>query len=350
MKTPEPLNVIQNLKVKNSIVIGSPKLRLRTLPYWDEPFYAMTTGTISENSYKSKTVVSARDLLAVSDHSISALYIEVVDEKVNFRQLIASGSGFVDYGTRYTPTTITQELPEAIVLGDWHSGHTSYVVEHSAKEVIKTLKPTYIVLHDLFDGTSINHHEEHKTLTKAQRVAQNKSNLKEEMGHVVNDLNKLSKLALNVVVTKSNHDLFLDNYLNEGKFINDYQNIEYASTLIPYKVANKNVLKCAVEELNGGVLKNVIWLDKLSSFKIGDIELGHHGNNGVNGAKSSFTSLEKLYDKAVIGHFHSSYIGRGIWSVGTLTSLRVGYNETGSTWSNSLILVYKDGTRQLINL
>ena len=94
----------------------------------------------------------------------------------------------------------------------------------------------------------------------------------------------------------------------------------------------------------------VLWYDRDTEYKVAGIELGQHGDLGLNGSRGSLSQSEKAYGDCVVGHSHHSNIMRGAWRVGTSTKLKLDYNRGPSSWNQSHCLVYFDGSRQLINI
>jgi len=75
-----------------------------------------------------------------------------------------------------------------------------------------------------------------------------------------------------------------------------------------------------------------------------------HGDKGPNGSRGSVKSMEVSYGQSITGHSHTPEIVRGAWQTGTSTYLKLGYNKGASSWLQSSCLLYKDGSRQLINV
>jgi hypothetical protein len=227
------------------------------------------------------------------------------------------------------------------------------VVASNTIQIIKALKPKYIVLHDAFNGLSINHHEEHAQISKAKRVANNKHKLEDEVERLTQDIEDFIKLNTNVVIVKSNHDEFLcKHYLQYGKYIHDPQNHRYALPLAISMLDGIDPLQYAVENKlsNAKYKNNITWLKRDDDFCIAGIQLGAHGDKGSNGSRGSLHSMESAYGNCVTGHSHTPGILRGAWAVGTSSLLKLNYNTGPSSWLQAHCLVYSNGSRQLINI
>jgi hypothetical protein len=260
---------------------------------------------------------------------------------------------FNDLGTRYWGDKTTQESPAAIVLGDWHSGETDPVVAKCTSEMMKELTPEYIVLHDAFNGLSINHHEEGQLISLARRHALGQLSLESEVDLLAVDIANFVKQGSKVVMVKSNHDEFLcRHYLQKGKYSEDPQNHRYALPLAIAMLDGMDPLQVAVENKikDPAIISKIKWLQRDDDFKLGGIQLGAHGDKGPNGSRGSLRSMEKAYDNSITGHSHVPGILRGAWSVGTSSYLKLNYNQGPSSWLQAHCIVYHDGSRQLINI
>jgi hypothetical protein len=256
---------------------------------------------------------------------------------------------FIDLGKQYTANNqVIPVAPEAFILGDWHAKETDPIARATWEDVVKTLKPHTLVLHDAFSGVSINHHEQHQHILRAQRAKNNELNLQSELETLANDLNELSKIIDKIVIVKSNHDEFLSRYLQDGKYTTDPHNHRLSLELAMQMLDGNDPLKYGVEKY-GLKSKNVRWLMRDEDFKIADIQLGAHGDLGANGAKGSLQAMEAAYGKSVSGHAHSPEILRNAYQVGTSSYLKLSYNRGPSSWMHSSCLVYPNGSRQLIN-
>ena len=96
---------------------------------------------------------------------------------------------------------------------------------------------------------------------------------------------------------------------------------------------------------------DLIWLKRDQDFKVGGVECGAHGDLGSNGRRNPGSKgMYKAYGKVSYGHCHYGEIWHGAMSAGTSSFMRLGYNRGSSSWDNSQIIIYRDGTRQLINV
>ena len=352
----DPITGLGRIGQRNgSFVYASPKQRLKAVPVSNtkHPHFLMTTGAITESNYVTSNYMAERTAsIADNDHVIGAIIVEIEDDNYYyFRQIQADVDGsFIDLGQRYTPKFSVACPAEVLVLGDWHAGETDPVAVGVWKEVADLVKPKMLVLHDVFNGLSINHHEEEKQILKAQRAEANQLNLRAEIENLALDLESLSTWADEVIITRSNHDEFLERYLQSGTYVEDPQNHRYALDLAAAMIDGYDPLAYAVERVNVNIgLSKVRWLTRDSDFKVARIQLAYHGDKGANGAKGTLQAMESAYGISVTGHSHTPEILRGAWAVGTSSFLKLSYNVGISSWMQSSILIYPNGMRQMIH-
>lgn len=343
---------------EGTFIYASPKQRLKSSPVSNTkpPHFLMTTGAITVPDYTSSNYMSNRTAyIANHDHVMGGLIVEIGDsDEYHFRQFQCDNKGrFIDLGVQYDGKATKEIAPEAFVLGDWHAGSTCPMSKGIWKSICKNMKPKMLIMHDLFDGRSINHHEEGNVDSKAKRAMQGHLNLEDELKFVARDLEELTTWADKVVVVKSNHDEFLKRFLQKGDFRNDPYNYEtFLHLALNYVRTDKDPLKYGVEEigkLDPSVRNKVQWLVRDEDLRVAGIQLGAHGDKGANGARGGLKSMETAYGNSVSGHSHSPEILRGAWQVGTSSVLKLGYNIGPSSWLNTSCLVYPNGQRQLIN-
>lgn len=357
----DPVTGLSRIGQRNgSFIYASPKQRLKMTPTSNVklPHAIMTTGALTKPDYNSERFLSGRTAyIAENDHVMGAIVVEVEDEAFfHYRQVQADKQGnFIDLGVQYNADGTTKRVrPEALVLGDWHSGETDPVARKAFLELIAQTQPKRLVIHDGFNGRSISHHEVKNKLLRAKRAAANELDLRTELEGYAKDLETLANLpgVEEVVIVKSNHDEFLDRYLAEGRYIEDAQNHALSLQLALYMLNGENPVAAYIQRVRPQTMKaghKLRWLDRDEDYKVAKIELGSHGDKGANGARGSLMAMEKAYGNSVSGHSHTPEILRGAWQVGTTSLLKLDYNKGPSSWMHTACLVYPNGSRQLIN-
>lgn len=353
-----PLTGLGRISQRNgSFIYASPKQALEYIQVSNRkkiPRAIMTTGAVTQNDYKTDRYMSARtSYIAENDHVIGAVIVEVENsKKFYFRQVQADvkTGAFADCGIKYLPDGTAQEyLPQAIVLGDYHAGETDENVKRVTKDLVADVRPMDMILHDLYNGKSISHHDIGKPLVLAKKAMENNLSLQAEVRFMNRELEELSSwIEGSCVIVKSNHDEVLERYLKEGRYVKDPHNHYYSLELARKLLEGKDPLQYSseiVEKLQNR--DKFIWLQRDEEYKIGNVECGAHGDGwGV-----TMPTLEKAFGNCVVGHTHTAGIFRGVFRVGTSSLLRLDYNVGGlSTWTHTHCLVYPNGSRQLINI
>jgi hypothetical protein len=335
-----------------SIVTASPKQRLKYIATGIQtlPNAIMTTGAVTLPHYGTKALQWEKSAyMANLDHVMGAIIVEIDGNKFHFRQIQADKHGnFVDLNHIAYQGLITETSPKALVLGDWHVGSTNQLARKASIEQIKFLKPKYIFLHDFADMLSANAHLLGKELTLGKMARKGKLSLAKELEACAKELDLLAALVPKVVIVKSNHDDFLDRYLNEGRYVKDHENHILALELAVAMAEGYSPLAYGVKKF-GSKAKNVIWLEEDESFEVEGIECGAHGHRGSGGTRGSPQSMENAFLRSVSGHNHTPQILRGTYIVGTNTDTNPDYGKGPSSWFNTNCSIYKHGLRQLIN-
>ena len=354
----DPITGMARIGQRNgSFIYASPKQRLKPAPVHNNklPHFLMTTGAITLPDYRSTNFMSNRTAyIADNDHVMGGIIVEIEDDNTfHFRQVQADSSGkFTDLGVTYGMKGTKKTNIEALIV-EWHSGETDPMVKSCWEELCGALKPKYIVMHDIFNGTSINHHAERNIIYKA-KIASKRISLESELTQLAKDIDELSTWCTKeIVIPKSNHDEWLIKYLEEGKYIKDPQNhglsLKLADSVVNH--GESDPLKWGIENIIGlDFGTSVRWLTRDEDFKIGGVQLGAHGDKGANGARGSLKAMENAYGDSVTGHAHSPEILRGAWQIGTSTYLKLDYNSGPSSWFNTSAIIYANGARQLINV
>jgi hypothetical protein len=359
----DPATGLSRIGQRNgSFIYASPKQRLKMTPTSNVkiPHAIMTTGALTKPDYDTDRYLSKRTAyISDHDHVMGGIIVELVDNQhYHYRQVQADSKGaFIDLAVMYCPDGTTKTArPEALVLGDWHSGETDPTARialiDAPDSVANVTKPKRLVIHDGFNGRSISHHEIKNKALRAKRALSNELDLNAELEAYAKDLEAFCALPYveEVVIVKSNHDEFLDRYLAEARYVEDAQNHLLALELAQAMITGTNPLEhyMAVRKIkNGGKLR---WLSRDEDFKVAGIELGAHGDKGANGAKGSLMAMENAYSNSVSGHSHTPEILRGAWQVGTTSYLKLSYTSGPSSWLHTACLVYANGGRQLINI
>lgn len=350
-----------------SVIVAAPQVRLKTVPTIENdafPHFVMTTGAITEPIYNTRLPIQGRtDALAADRHNMAVLLVEKSRGNsasaipgatptgiYHFRHIhYVEGKGMVDKATLYTPQGHQAARIEALVLPDIHVGMTDPRFLESIADAVKKLKPEYIVLHDVFNGHSISHHDAKKTVDAAAKFSTGSLDLARELRDVATFINSLLRLdpKLEVRVILSNHDLWLNRWISEGAFMRDVHNQALGIELAAAHVRGEPVFETALNRSGLEYPKRVNFVTN-GSWTVAGVQLGQHGHQGANGARNSLLTMRRATDKTAFGHSHTTQILGHIVNVGTGSLLRPGYNGTGpSSWSHSIAAISEIGVSQV---
>jgi len=353
-----PLTGLKRIGQRNgSCIYASPKQFLEAVPVSNVkiPAVLMTTGAITESDYDSSYYFSKRTAyIAESDHTLGAIIVEIKDSRVfYFRQIQADANGsFVDLGKLYNNNKVSKLAPTAFVPGDFHIGDTDLEVIRNWYEISKFTNCKKWIIHDLYNGTAVCHHDKKRRSLQARKAIKGQLNMDNEFIKIANYIKGIRLNGVKeIVIVKSNHDEWLDKWLESGDYIHDPYNLRTALHLAEAQIKGCDPLKYAIESvgrLPKRLRKSIKWLNRDEDYVIAKIECGAHGDLGSNGSRGNIRNLENAYGNCIIGHAHSPAIVRGVWVVGTSTYLKVGYNRGASGWANAGCLVYSNGSRQMI--
>lgn len=351
-----PMTGLQALSGINSCVFGSPKVQMEMIPVLDnnKPKMMLTTGAITKKNYTDSKSGKTGEF----HHTFGFIVVEIKDDETFFvRQVTAEDKSgdFTDLCHNVSDGYVSKiDSLAAIILGDIHYGHHDQEVLDSTMGLIDNLVPKHVVLHDVFDGNSISHHEMKDPFIQYGKEIAGTNDLGKEIDNMLNGLEAFEKFD-NVVIVRSNHDDFLDRWLKnedwkkQPTFKNSRLYMKMSDMLLeqygkdPYNV--KGVIPCIINER----FPKFITLGRSATYRVKGFELGAHGDVGSNGSRGSLLQFRKLNTKIVVGHYHSPGRKDGALAVGTSTHLRVGYNQGASTWLQSHVIIHDNGRAQHIN-
>lgn len=344
-----PLNELEGVSGNRSSIIGHPMIHLRSLPVLKgHPNKLMlTTGACTIGNY-SDTKDGKR---AEFHHTYGAVIVEVKDDlTIYMRQITAEPNGnFIDLNNSVSSKGVNQiNSCAAFIMGDIHA---SQVYKPVVKETIKlfnVIKPRRVILHDVFNGESVNHHEAKDPIKSFEKI-QNGSNLvKTEIDGVFSFIDDNDLTKYNPIIVRSNHDIWLDRWVREADWKRDVSNaveyMQYSLALLNGE-APKGIFPYILNKRYGD---KITCLDLDDSFKILGWELAQHGHLGAHGSKGNLEQYRKLNTKVITGDYHVPGRKGGAASVGTYSDLRLGYNKGASAWMHSGIILHENGKIQHI--
>ncbi|MCK5776207.1 MAG: hypothetical protein KAH25_08525, partial [Bacteroidales bacterium] len=342
-----PLTGLAGLSGINSCVFGSPKMQLEVIPALEghRPKIMATTGACTLKNYTDSKAGKKGEF----HHTLGFVIVEIDGSETFIRQVTATDTGsFTDLSFNCTNGKITKDMEiEALIMGDIHLGETDYNVMAATIDILDKFNPEHLVLHDLFDGHSISHHDSKDPIKQYHKEMAGTNVLKTEINEMLRWVGDMKELVPKLVVVRSNHDDFVDRWIINADWKSNIKNameyMEYTKPLLANE-APQGIIPWILNQEH----PEVITLGRDSSYLILDWECGQHADIGANGARGSVNTFRKLNTKMIGGHSHQPVRKDGYMSVGTSTELRVGYNMGPSSWMNAHIMIHKDAKAQHI--
>lgn len=341
-----PLSGLNGISGLESCIIGHPRMHMKSLPVLDgyPNKLLLTTGAVSVENYTDTKAGKKGEF----HHQLGFVVVELDGDIFHVRQVTADKDGnFYDLYHKVQNGVVTKnDSCQGVVFGDLHIGEDDKDAVKISFEIAQKLNAPVVVLHDVFNGHSISHHERKDPFKLLQREEDGSWNLKTEIKQLKNWFE--DHAFFNYVVVRSNHDDFLDRWLmgeDWRKVSNKAAYLKYASILAEGK-APKGIIPYILEKN----FDNVRCLGIDDSFRVKGWELGVHGHLGANGSRGSVVQFKNLNTKSITAHTHSPNREDGNVCVGTNTHLRVGFNKGMSSWMQSNAIIHDDGKVQQINI
>jgi len=342
-----PMTGLESISGLSSCIIGHPKRQFYVVAALEgyEPKNMFTTGAITVDNYTDSKAGKKGEF----DHTTGFVIIEIKDANTFFaRQVTCVDDGsFSDLCYNVKDGKVTKDAKIKYAnMGDIHVDVKCPIVEKQQVKLLDYFKPKHTIVCDVFNGTSVNHHEE-KDPIKKYFLQQNGDNL------IKNEFERMFKwcdkwIKYNLVFIASNHNDFIDRYIKRMDWKNDIPNskeyMEMTQILLSGN-APDGIVAYKLKERYGKKIKTI---GRNESFRIGGIELSQHGDIGTNGAKGNIKSFKRLSTKMDIQHTHTPAYYGGVMQVGTSTVTRVGYNVGASNWENADGICHENGKRQHI--
>ena len=342
-----PLSGLNSLTGLESCIFGHPRVHFDSLPVLDgyPNKILMTTGAVTKPNYTDTKSGKKGEF----HHSYGFVVAELDGEYFHVRQVTASEDGsFYDLDVLVDDCIIVEnQVAEAMIFGDVHIGDHDENALSLSIDTAKKLKVNHVILHDIFNGKSISPHDSKSPFELLRKEQEGLDNLLSEMSEVIDFFEQNSDLDF--IVVRSNHDIWLDRWLNDTdwrKSNNKMTYLQLASEMAK-DTEGKGALNVILKINN---VENAYCLDLDESFNVYGFELGIHGHQGAGGSRGSMIQFKNLNTKNVTGHSHVPRRMNGALSVGTLTKLRLGYNKGLSAWMQSNVIIHSNGKAQHLNI
>tara|TARA_R110000868_G_scaffold120421_2_gene319534 strand:- start:2950 stop:4533 length:1584 start_codon:yes stop_codon:yes gene_type:complete len=342
-----PLTGFNGFTSLESCIIGFPSIHLTSLPVLDgyPNKLLLTTGAVTKDNYSDSKAGKRGQF----NHTLGFVIAECDGDLFHVRQVQCDEQGgFYDLDKSIENKKVKKSKIKypAIVFGDLHLTEENKQAVDISFEIAKWSGAEKIIVHDIFSGVSISHHEAKDPVIQARREQDGSNNLEKELNYMFEWFN--SRKDFDFVSIMSNHPLWLDRWIST----NDWR-----------KNINRNMyLKLATIAVSGDAKKgivpylldlnttNVLSLGYNDSYRLAGFELALHGDKGAGGSRGSVIQFKNLNTKTIVGHSHVPVRNLGCLSVGTLTNLRLSYNAGLSAWMHSNVLIYPNGKASHIHI
>ena len=342
-----PLTGLEGLSGTKSCIFGHPKVHFKVIPALEgyEPKMMFTTGAVTKPNYTDSKAGKKGEF----HHTYGFVIVEVKDKNTFFiRQVTANASGdFTDLIYSVSAEAVSKINKIAYFnVGDKHIGVHCPQTEKSQEGLLNYFKPQNTIVHDVFNGTSVNHHIEKDPIKKYALQLNGDNLIKKEFDNLYKWAAKW--LKYNLVVISSNHNDWVDRYIKSMDWKKDIPNAaEYMrlAQLLLSGAAKHGIVAYMLKERFGNKIRTI---GRNESFRIKGIELSQHGDVGMNGARGSMLGFKKLSTKIDVMHTHAPAREDGVMYGGTSTILRQDYMVGASNHKNADIICHLDGKRQHI--
>ena len=355
-----PLSGFETYCGAASGIFPHAKFALQSLPVMKGEPARMnyTTGTVTQRNY----IARKAGLKAEHHHAYGALIVEVDSDGDWFvRQLNADSDGRIcDLDYMVENGEIVEDIrAAAITWGDIHYSKMDTEIEYinwGYKGIFDTLEPQHQFIHDIIDFEARRHHDSKNPHKLFALHLKGQDSVELELEDAAEFLRTITSHShdCKTVVVDSNHDNDLERWMREADFKLDPVNAIFylKCTLAKYEAMVADEPIHMVEHVMQEMMKveKVKFLRPDESYIVEGIEQGMHGHLGPNGARGTPRNLSKITSKANTGHTHSASIIDGCYTAGVSGKLEQGYNVGPSSWSNSHVVTYQNGTRAMITI
>ena len=343
--SPNPTNGIELFGDQASLIVGAPRIEMRTVPVLpsQKQKFLYSTGTTTVPNF-TDSVAGGK---AEAHHSYGFVIVEIESEEViHIRSVTADEEGnFNDLIYRVEDGNVDIEDVDTLVWGDSHFAQKDPKVTDAFRKLCKDLNISSSVLHDVWDSQSLNVHNEKDPITQFKLMQEGKDDLRKELNQMYDELDWFEQNMDSTIIVSSNHDDMLDRAMKYSDWKHNIRNAELfiemlgislkaPDGIIPYYVNNK--------------YKNIKALGLNDSYVRHGVELALHGHKGPNGSRGTIQSFSRLSQKTIIGHSHSPAIRWGCYQVGISCQMDHGYNTGLSGWAYAGVTLNKHGKRQMI--
>lgn len=348
-----PLDGYEILAENNHVVLGHSKNHFKTLPrFRGDPLRAMaSTGYITSKNYSKSKSGEHGALL----HSYGFVVVELKEKDICYiprNVKVKSDGSFIDINNSVNKNGVSKiKSSLGFVFGDIHAEQINRDFLDVSKRLIRKLNPEKSVLHDIFDGSTVNPHEIKDMFLQRLKITQGKHLLENEVKECLDLVEDIKGCCGEVYISESNHDNFLQRFIDSENWKKDLHNspayLKYA--LIQQTVDLRkygNILGYLIWERFGDSVK---YMKMGDSVYIADYQVASHGDFSSNGAKGATRGFSRLNLKLIHAHSHSPMLHNNVTCVGVTCHTEQWYNRKGlSSWAYAHSVIHDNGKNQLL--
>lgn len=348
-----PIDGYEILTENGHVVLGHSKNHFKTLPRFrgDSLKTICTTGYITTKNYSRSKSGEVGKLL----HSYGFVVVELKDDEICYiprNVKVKSDGSFCDlvYSVENNSVSVI-DSSLGFIWGDIHTREINREFLNVSKEIVAKFNPQKSVLHDVFDGSTLNPHETKDMFLKRRKIVEGKHLIEDEVNECLDLIEEIKGCCGEVLISESNHDNFLVRHIDNENWKRDLHN---SPAYLKYAYIQQTV---DLREY-GNILGYLIWErfgDSVKYMKMGDsVYIGGylcsaHGDYSSNGSKGGTKSFSRLNLKLIHAHSHSPMLHNNVTCVGTTCNIHQYYNRKGlSSWAYAHSVVHNNGKNQLL--
>lgn len=263
----------------------------------------------------------------------SALIVDIISNKIFVTRFVTMEEDGVIYDLDkkiHYKDGISKSNPLGLVTGDYHFYQYNPTSHKATIEMIREFNPEKVVLNDFFDGASLNYHD-----VNSEAKIKDAPSVDEEARVTKDGLRQICDEANHVIYLQSNHDNFIDKYLDTHE--SNWRlggNYVACCELQAYRLRTGNPPIMSLLEIDK--FDNLTFVREDEDHYIG-LNILKHGHEVYRGGGLRY--FAKTYNNVIIGHTHNPGIFRNSVNVGTNSVLKPSYaiGDNGSMGANALI-------------
>lgn len=244
-----PFSGFEGLHIDKTVVIGGLPRRMVTLPSVIGTRQVISAGSVGDLSEfipgpgfpkTSGRNWELQKMYARPSASIVQIHLETQKVFHRYVQWDFEKEGIYDLNYFYPAGNVSPYVVSPYFLtGDVHVSEQDKQAWSATKEQILFLKPQEVIVQDVFNGSSVNHHEINKATSYTK---ENKPDLIDELIQTSEWIDEALTLGVPISWLHSNHCDFLVKYLDEpNNWIKDRHNVQLSYSLLSDYLNNPKI-------------------------------------------------------------------------------------------------------------